>query len=217
MHRIALHVLERVVHPAHVPLVVEAESAFSTGRDTPPHAVDSSAIVTACGSSRAIRLFVSRMKAIASRFSRRRGCSDPFAGRTAVVEIQHRGDRIDAQAVDAVALDPEQRVRGEEVADLVPAVVVDQRLPVVMEALPRIGVLVERRAVEIGEPVRVVGKMPGTQSSRHADPRFVQPFDERGEFFRRPVPRGSARRGRAADSPMSRRTDAPSPAAARRG
>ena len=66
-----------------------------------------------------------------------------------VVEIQHRRDRVHAQAVDVKLLEPEQRVAQEERPHLVAAVVEDQRAPVPMLALARIGVLVERRAVEL--------------------------------------------------------------------
>ena len=38
-----------------------------------------------------------------------------------------------------------------------------------MAALQRIGVLVERGAVEIAEPVRIVGEMPGHPVEQHAD------------------------------------------------
>ena len=86
-----------------------------------------------------------------------------------VVEVQHRRDRVDAQAVDVILLEPEQRVRQQEVADLVAAVVEDQRAPVLVLALPRIGVLVERGAVEARQAVRVLresGPAPSRESRR---------------------------------------------------
>ena len=50
MDRILLHVVQRVVHPAHVPFVAEAEAAVDRRRGvTPGHAVDSSAIISAPG------------------------------------------------------------------------------------------------------------------------------------------------------------------------
>ncbi len=86
---------------------------------------------------------------------------DPAACGPAIVEIEHGGDRIDAQAVDGIALQPEQRVRHQEVDDLGAAVVVNQGAPVEMTALQRVGVLVQRGAVEMAEAMRIVGKMPG--------------------------------------------------------
>ena len=60
------------------------------------------------------------------------------------------------------------------------AVIVDQRAPVEVAALQGIGVFVERGAVEIAEPMRIVGKCPGTQSSRRRSPRDAG-IDERGK------------------------------------
>ena len=89
---------------------------------------------------------------------------NPLAFLAAVVEVQHRGDGIDAQAVDVVLVEPEQGVGEQEVADLVAAVVEDHRAPVGMLALARVGVLVERRAVEAAQAVASLGKWAGTQS-----------------------------------------------------
>jgi len=60
----------------------------------------------------------------------------------AIVAVEHRGDGIHAQAVDAVAFDPEQRVADQVVADFTAAEVVDQGAPVLMHALARVGMLV---------------------------------------------------------------------------
>jgi hypothetical protein len=43
----------------------------------------------------------------------------PLAGLARVVAVQHRGDGIHAQAIDAEALEPVQRAADEEVAHLV--------------------------------------------------------------------------------------------------
>jgi len=94
---------------------------------------------------------------------------NPAAGRAAVVEIDHRGDRIDAQPVDAVALHPEQRVGHEEVRHFDAAVVVDQRAPVEMAALHWVGVLIKGGAVEPPKPVRIVGEMAGHPIEQYAE------------------------------------------------
>ena len=54
-----------------------------------------------------------------------------------------------------VLLEPEQRIRQQEVADFVPAVVENERAPVGLFTLTRVGMLVERRPVEARETVRV--------------------------------------------------------------
>ena len=84
-----------------------------------------------------------------------------------------------------VLLEPEQRVRQQEVADFVPAVVEDQRAPVLVLALPRILVLVQRRAVEAREAVLVLRKMAGHPVEDDADAGLVAGVDEQLEVLRR--------------------------------
>nr|WP_291608518.1 hypothetical protein [Bradyrhizobium sp.] len=110
---------------------------------------------------------------------------NPAARGPAVVEIQHGGDGIDAQAVDAVALQPEQRVGDQEIGHFRAAVIVDQRAPVEMPALLGIGMLVERGAVEMAEPVRIVGEMAGHPVEQHAKAFGMAGIDQRGEIGRR--------------------------------
>ena len=62
--------------------------------------------------------------------------------------------------------------------DLVAAVVEDQRAPVAVLALPRIGVLVERGAVEARETVRVLREVAGHPVEDHADAGLVAGVDE---------------------------------------
>src|SRR6185437_6312476 len=100
------------------------------------------------------------------------------------------GDRIDAQAVDGIALQPEQRVRHQEIHDFGAAVIVDQRAPVEVTALQRVGVLVQRGAVEMAEAMRVVREMPGHPVEQHAEPLAVAGVDQRGKVFRRAEPAG---------------------------
>jgi len=53
-----------------------------------------------------------------------------------------------------VFLEPEQRAREQEASDLVAPVIEDERAPILMLALARIRVLVQRGPVEVREPVR---------------------------------------------------------------
>ena len=73
---------------------------------------------------------------------------------------------------------PEQRAARQEVANLVAAVVEDQRVPVAMFAEARIGVFVQRGAVESREAVCVARKMRGHPVEQHADTALVQVIDE---------------------------------------
>ena len=88
----------------------------------------------------------------------------PFAGLARIVEIEHRGDRVDAQAIDVIAVEPEEGARNQVVRDLAPSEVEDRGIPVGMEALSGVGVLIERvpsNAPDCG----VDRKCAGTQSA----------------------------------------------------
>ena len=133
------------------------------GRETPGHAVDSSAAVITPG-SRAVHELVQLLAGTrsASRSSlppNSFGTHSPCLAR--VVEVEHRGDGVDAQAVGVELAQPVERVREQEVAHLVAAEVEDERAPVGVRAAARVGVLVERRAVEAARaPSRRAGSAP---------------------------------------------------------
>src|SRR3569833_3724135 len=78
---------------------------------------------------------------------------NPLALAPAVVEVEHRGDRINTQRVDVVHVEPEQRAARQEVADFGAPVVENRAVPLGMEALTRVRVLVKVCAVEIGQAV----------------------------------------------------------------
>ena len=127
-------------------------------------------------------------KATASRSSRppnSLGIHSPAPAR--VVEVEHRGHGVDPDPVHVVLAQPEQRVGDEEVADLVAAEVEHQRAPVRVRAPARVGVLVERRAVEARE-----GELVAREVRRHpveddADAAGVQAIDERPHIVGRAV------------------------------
>ena len=186
VNRVLGEVLERVVHPAHVPLEAEADAAqvcrtrdageggrLLRDRHDPGKAtVDALVHLTQEGDG---------LEVLAPAVDVRR----PLAGLARVVEVEHRGDGVDPQPVDVVALAPEQRVGDEEVAHLGASEVEDQRAPVGMLAALGVGVLVQCRAVESaqGEVVgREVGRHPVDD---HPDPRVVEHVDHRGEVVRR--------------------------------
>src|SRR5205814_6979007 len=84
---------------------------------------------------------------------------NPFTFLPRVIEIEHRRDGIDAQAVDVVLVEPEQAARQKEGADFITAVVENRAVPFGMEALTRVCMLVQMRAVEVSETVRVAGEV----------------------------------------------------------
>ena len=70
------------------------------------------------------------------------------------------------------------------------AVVEDVSLPVGMKSLARVGVLVEMRAVEVGEAVRVGREVRRHPVENDADAVLVQVVDQVHEILRRAVARG---------------------------
>ena len=85
-----------------------------------------------------------------------------------------------------VALQPMQRARDQEALNLVPAEIVDVGVPVAVEALARIEMLVERRAVETRQAVRIGREVRRHPVDDHADVRRMQRVDETGEGLGRP-------------------------------
>src|SRR5262245_56889654 len=109
----------------------------------------------------------------------------PLARLARVVEIEHRRDRVDSQRIDVELLDPIERVAEQERPHLGTAVVEDQRAPILVLALARIGMLVERRAVEAREPVLILREVARDPVEDDADARPVTRVDEGLEILRR--------------------------------
>ena len=107
-----------------------------------------------------------------------------------VVQVQHRGDGVDAEAVDVELLGPVQGVGDEEVAHLGPAEVEDVRAPVQLLAAARVGVLVQRGAVEAGQRPVVLGEVRRDPVDDDADAGLVRTVDEVAEVVRGAEPRG---------------------------
>ena len=103
-------------------------------------------------------------------------------------------------------LQPVDRVGDQEVADLGPAEVEDQRAPVRMLAPPRVGMLVQRRAVEAGHRPLVPGEVGGHPVDDDADAGLVQPVHQVAELVRRAEPgrRCVVRRHLVAPGPAER-------------
>jgi hypothetical protein len=81
-----------------------------------------------------------------------------------------------------IFVEPEQRVRDEEIADLVAAVVENQRAPILVLAHPRIGVLVKIGAVEFGRGRARLSENAGHPIEDDADARLMAAIDEIAEL-----------------------------------
>ena len=93
---------------------------------------------------------------MAARFSRppnSLGIHSPGCAR--IIQIQHGSHGVHAQPVNVIFVQPEKRVRQQKILHFRAAVIENQRAPIGMRALARIGVLVEMRAVEFRQAVRV--------------------------------------------------------------
>ena len=170
------------MHPAHVPLEAEAETAL-VGRSG--NAGKSGRFLG--DRDRARKAAVDELVGAAQEgdrfavFPAAVGVRQPFALAAGIVEVEHRGDRVDAQPVDVEAVDPVERVAIEEVGDLEAAEIVDRGVPVRLEALARVGVLVERGAVEARQSLLIGREMRRDPVEDDAEPRGVGPIDEARE------------------------------------
>ena len=186
VHRIALHVIERVVHPAEVPFVVEPQ-AVGVRRQSDAGIVGgllrqghrarlrlANSLVGITQEGDGLQVLVATVV-----------IRHPLAVSAAVVAINHRRHRIDPQRIDTETLQPIQRVARQVVAHLVTAVVVDQRIPVLVVALTRIGVFVQRGAVEIRQAVGVAREVPRHPVKDHVNARLMRRRHERPEIGRR--------------------------------
>ena len=186
VHRVVLEVAERVVHPAHVPLVAEAEAAVVDG---PAHHRPRRRLLGdhhhagMLGEHDGVQLSqeVDGVEVLAAAES----VGHPLARLARVVEVQHRGDGVDAQPVDVELVEPVEGVGDEEVADLVAAVVEDERAPVGVLALAGVGVLVQRGAVEAGQRPVVAGEVGRHPVDDDADAPLVEVVDEEPEVVGR--------------------------------
>ena len=87
-----------------------------------------------------------------------------------------------------IFVEPEERVRDQEIADFVAAEIENERAPILMLALARIHVLVEIGAVELGQRVRVFREMRRHPIHDHADPGLMTFVDEMPELVRSSEP-----------------------------
>ena len=179
--KIGLHVVQGVVHPAHVPLVVEAQAAVlrRIGHERPRggllghhHHVgvvglhgavdltDKRAGVQVLLGTVLVELLLARIV-------------------DAKVEVQHAGHAVHANAVHVEVLEPVQHVGDQEGADLAAGEVKLVRSPVGVNL-----VLKQHVAVKGGKAVGVGAKTAGHPVHDHADAGLVACIDKVHELLR---------------------------------
>ena len=114
----------------------------------------------------------------------------PLAGLAGVIQVEHGGHRVHAQAVQVELIAPVQRVCHQEVAHFAAAEVEDVGAPVFLLAAAPVGVLVEGGAVETREREVVFGEVGGHPVHQHADAVGVQRVHEFAELVRGAPARG---------------------------
>ena len=182
------------MHPAHVPLEAEAQAALVGGAgDGGPGggllgngagirevAVDH--LVEAAEEGHGLQVLPAPV-----------AVGDPLSLFAAVVQVEHRGHGVHPEAVDVIAVEPEQGVGDEEVLHLGAAEVEDQGAPVHVPALAGVRVLIEVRAIELPQAVAVLGEVGRNPVQDHPQARLVQGVHEALEVLR---PAEAAGRGK---------------------
>src|SRR5258708_10214842 len=195
MNRIALEILQSVVHPAHVPFKgkTEATEIWRTSHLRPSGRF--------LGNSHDTREFsVSYMIEFAQEFDRLKILTapiligDPFSVPAGVVQVQHRGNGVYAKAIDVEAVAPEERIGEEEITDFVAAIIEDERSPILMSAFAGVFVFVKGGAIKAGEGPIVPREMSGHPIDDHADASLVKRVDEKLKVLRRAVAAGGCKK-----------------------
>ena len=183
---IAAHVVQRVVHPAHVPLHREAKAANAC---RPGYAWPRGGLLGdgddagRCLVRGGVHLLqeLHRFQVLPAAVDVRA----PAALGTRIVQVEHRCHRVHPQAVDVELLEPVQRVGHQEVAHLGSAEVEYVSAPVQLLAALGIGVFVERGAVEAAQRPGVLGKVRRHPVDDDADAGPVQRVDQSPELVGR--------------------------------
>src|SRR6202167_5529135 len=112
---------------------------------------------------------------------------NPFAALAAVVEVEHRRNRVDTNPVGMKFFEPVLRIAQQRTPHFVAPEIENVGGPFGMEALPRIDVLVQRAAVETPKAKRVGREMRGSPVENHSDTVLMQAVDQVAEVVRRSV------------------------------
>ena len=174
-----LDVVADVVHPAHVPLEVEAQAALVHGvGDLGPGGglLGHHEHVGVGGEDGGVQLLqeVNGLQILVTAVD----VGDPLPVLAAIVQIEHGGDGIHPQAVHVVLLQPEHGGGEEEGADLAAAIVKDVGAPVGVGALAGVGVFIGGGAVELVEAKGIPGEVGGDPVHDDTDTRLMELVDE---------------------------------------
>jgi len=160
------HVLEKIVHPTHIPLETKSQSTqVGRTRDSRPgrrffgDGHDSRETLVANG----VKVFheFDGIEILATAMN----IGYPFARFPGVVKVEHGSNGIHSQAVDMVFVEPEKSVGDQEVSYFIAPEIKNSGAPVFVLAPARVFVIVKIRASNFARPWASLGKCAGTQSS----------------------------------------------------
>ena len=156
--RFFTHVRQCVVHPAHVPLIGEPQSAqVNRARYSRPGSRFFGERSCSVRMNLCIELAQERYSFevfIAAMFVRY-----PLVRFARVVQIKHRRDGVDTNTVDVKFIDPVQRTADQVVNHFSTPEVEDQRAPVCVFAFARILMFVQRCTVKLSQPMFIFWKV----------------------------------------------------------
>ena len=107
----------------------------------------------------------------------------PLAGGPQIIPIEHRGNGIDPDAIDVKFLKPIDKIRHQEVANLIAAVVENQRAPFLVLANTGIGMLVEVGPIKERQAVAILGEMAWHPVQNHPQTLGMATVDKGPEFI----------------------------------
>src|SRR5438132_2597938 len=182
---IELHVIEEVMHPAHVPFKAEPKSAeISRARNAGPGR-------RFLGDGHYSRkTFVANFFETFQKidgieiFAAAKSVRDPLSFLARIIEIQHRRDRIHPQTVDVILVEPEERIRDEKIADFIAPEIKNERAPIRLLALARVHVFVKIGAIEFGQTMRVFREMRRHPIHDHANTGLMTAVDKMAKLVR---------------------------------
>ena len=188
---IQLQIVAHVVHPAHVPLQIEAQSPHvrRAGHQGPGGGLlgdHQHAWVRLEGHGVQLPQKLDGLQVLVSTVL----IGGPGSALAVVVQVQHGGHRVHPQAVDVVLFQPEAGGGEEKALHLGPAVVEDPGAPGGVLPLVGIAVLIAVGAVEFVEALSVLAEVGGHPVQQHQDAVFMHVVHEPHEVLGRAEPGG---------------------------
>ena len=189
--RVLLGVAEHVVHPAHVPLVVESQTAFMGGTG---HAGPGRRFLGdhQCGGESGENRFVQLAQESdgVEIFPAAMPVRPPLPRPPGKIQIQKVGHGVDPQPIEMVHIKPEHRVGNQKAANLRTPQVEIERSPFHIFRLQPVPRLEQRFPVKAGQTVVVFAEMTRHPVQDHADPFFMGPVHQKLKIRRAAIPAG---------------------------